>query len=306
MKVAVVGCGAMGSVYAALFASVRHDVHVIDTWAEHMAAIADNGLRVEGASGDRTVAVTTHTNTAEVGPCDLVILATKAGDVTAAAESARSLLNDDTVVLSIQNGLGGPAQAAAVLGDARIGIGVVGGFGASVVGPGHIHHNGMELVRLGEFSGPVSPRIMRVASQWEEAGFKVNTYDDPHQLVWEKLICNAGLSGPCAVTGLTVGELMADEDAWHIATTCATEAWTVAKARDIAIDIDEPLPYFTDFASRIPGARPSMLLDHIAGRRSEIEAINGAIPRMGAEVGVEAPFNSVVAALIRQRERSFG
>ena len=173
MKIAIMGSGAMGSVYAGLMAAAGHEVWAVDTWAEHVRAMRERGLRVEGASGDRTVRLHATTDAREVGSCELVILATKVMHVEAAAEAAKALLGPETVVLSIQNGLGGPDRAAAVLGRERVMVGVVGGFGASIRAPGHVHHNAMELVRLGEVRGPVTPRLERVAEVWRSAGFRV-------------------------------------------------------------------------------------------------------------------------------------
>src|SRR5262245_43671823 len=158
MKIAVVGAGAMGSVYAGLLGSSGHEVWAIDRWREHVEAIRERGLRVEGASGDRVVRISATTDPTEAGEVDLVILATKAMDVEGAAGAARPLVGAETLVLSIQNGLGGPDIAARVLGQDRVAVGVAGGFGASVVEPGHVHHHGLELIRLGERDGPVSPR----------------------------------------------------------------------------------------------------------------------------------------------------
>lgn len=306
MKVAVVGCGAMGSVYAALLADAGHEVWAIDTWKEHVDAIKANGLRLEGASGDRTVRLNATTQTADVGPCDLAILSTKAMHVEKAAKSMRPLLRQDTVVLSIQNGLGGPDTAAKVLGRERVLVGVVGGFGASMKAPGHAHHNGWELVRLGELAGPVSPRLEAVAKVWRSGGFRVQCFDDIDQLVWEKLICNVCFSGPCAVTERTVIEVIEDPDAWQVASGCATEAYQVARARGIRLDFDDPVAYVHAFGMKIPKARPSMLLDHMAGRMSEIDAINGAIPVASKAAGLQAPYNEVISALVRAKERRMG
>jgi 2-dehydropantoate 2-reductase len=306
MKIAVVGCGAMGSVYAALLADAGHEIWAVDSWREHIDAIHANGLRLEGASGDRTVEIHATTDSADVGPCDLVIIATKTMHVEEAAESARLLIGPDTKVLSIQNGLGGPDTTARILGRERVMVGVVGGFGASMRGPGHAHHNGWELVRLGEFSGPVTPRLESVAEVWRSGGFKVKCFDDIDQLVWEKLICNVCFSGTCSITEMTVGEVMDDANAWQTASGCAIEAYNVARARGIKLDIEEPVAYVRNFGSKIPHARPSMLLDYMAGRMSEIDAINGAIPPAAEAVGVHAPFNTVVSALMRAREKKLG
>lgn len=306
MKIAVVGCGAMGSVYAALLGKAGHEVWAIDNWRAHVEAIRAQGLRLEGASGDATVRVHATTDASEAGVCDLVIIATKAMHVAAAAQASRPLVGPQTRVLSIQNGLGGPDTAAAILGRDRVMVGVVGGFGASMRGPGHAHHNGWELVRLGEFSGPVTPRLIGVAEVWQSGGFRVKCFDDIDQLVWEKLICNVCFSGTCTVTQRTIGEVMADADAWSVASACAVEAWRVAKARGIRVDIDDPVAYVRDFGSKIPDARPSMLLDRMAGRMSEIDAINGAIPPAAAALGLEAPVNTVVSSLVRAIERGLG
>src|SRR5262245_46118151 len=161
----------MGSVYAGLLCDAGNEVWAIDPWEEHVAAICERGLRVEGASGDRTATVDATSDPDEVGEVDLVGVATKAMQVRAAAESARPLLGPETVVLPIQNGLGSSEVVAEVLGEERIIVGIAGGFGASVVGPGHVHHHGMELVRLGEPNGRVSPRVERIAEAWRAAGF---------------------------------------------------------------------------------------------------------------------------------------
>ena len=306
MKIAILGCGAMGSVYAGLLASAGHEVWAVDTWREHVDAMRAKGLHLEGASGDRTVKVNATLTASDAGVCDLVIIATKARDVETAARAAKSLLGPQTLVLSIQNGLGGPDVTASVLGRERVAVGVVGGFGASMRGPGHAHHNGMELVRLGELSGPVSPRLEAVAEVWRSGGFKVKCFDDIDQLVWEKLICNVCFSGTCAVTERTVGEVMEDPDAWIVASGCASEAFAVARKRGIKLGFDEPVAYVRDFGSKIPNARPSMLLDLMAKRQSEIDAINGAIPPAAKALGLAAPYNEVISGLVRAKERRLG
>ena len=291
----------MGSVYAALLTDAGNEVWAIDRWQEHVDAINANGLRVEGASGDRTVRLHASTNAADAGICELVIVATKALDVEAAAESLRPLLGPDTVVLPIQNGLGGPDRIAAVVGEEPVIIGVTGGFGASMRGPGHAHHNGWELVRLGERHGPATDRVRAVAQVWEDAGFRVAVFDDVDQLVWEKLLCNSTFSGTCTVLEWTIGEVLADPHAWSIASGCASEVFAVAQAKGIHLDFDDPVAYARAFGETIPGARPSMLLDLLAGRQCEIDVINGAIGPAARSVGLEAPINETVSALVRAK-----
>ena len=304
MRIAVVGAGAMGSIYAALLAAAGNDVLVVDAWAEHVAAIQTHGLRVEGASGDRRVRVEALTDVTGQAPVDLVVIATKAMDVRAAATTARSLVGADTLVLPIQNGLGSADVVAEVLGDEAVLIGVAEGFGASLVGPGHAHHHGMALVRLGERRGPRTERVERLAELWRAAGFAVETYDDVDRLVWQKLVCNVSFSGTCALLDLTIGEVLADPDAWYVASSCGSEAHAVALASGVDVQIDDPIAYVAAFGARISGARPSLALDLRAGRPTEIDVLNGAVAARAAAVGVDAPVNATVAALVRARERA--
>ncbi len=296
----------MGSVYAGLFASAGHEVWAIDAWREHVEAMRKNGLRLEGASGDRTVKVHATTDAKEAGPCDLVVLATKAMHVAEAASSSKVLLKSDTPVLSIQNGLGGPDTAASILGKDRVMVGVVGGFGASIRAPGHAHHNGMELVRLGEFGGPITPRLKKVEEAWKSAGFKVKVFDDIDQLVWEKLICNCAYSGPCALSEGTIADVMNDPDLSRVSAECATEAFNVSQRKQIKLGFADPVAYVRDFGSKIPNARPSVLLDLMLRKKSEIDVINGSIPSVAKTLGMQAPVNETVTALVRAKERKLG
>ena len=136
MKIAVVGTGAMGSVYAGLLADAGNEVWAIDTWTDHLDAIARDGLRVEGASGDRTVrSIKPVRDVAEAGECDLYIIATKASGVGPAAEAIAPVMGPDSLVLTIQNGLGSGERIAQFMPTQNVLLGVADGFGASMKGP---------------------------------------------------------------------------------------------------------------------------------------------------------------------------
>ncbi len=305
MKIAVVGVGAMGSVYAALLAEAGHEVWAVDVWSEHVDAIRSEGLRLEGASGDRRVPLAATTDPAEAGPCDLIILATKAGGVAAAARSLGPLLGPDTPILTIQNGLGAAERLEQHVPPERILIGVAGGFAASMRGPGHAHHHGMELVRLGERAGGMTARLEHVRELWEKAGFRVKAYEDIDQLVWEKFIVNVTFNGPCTAFLRSAKEVVADPVTWQVAMGCGREAFLAGRAKGVHFSFDDPEDYIQRFRERVPDARPSMLQDHEAGRRSEIDAINGMVPIVAREVGTEAPYNEVITAVVKAREATF-
>ena len=138
---------------------------------------------------------------------------------------------------------------------------------------------------------------------WESAGFKVALFDDIKQMVWEKLIMNVAFSGSSCITGMTIGQILEDADAWSVARGCAEEAVAVAKASSVRLDVGDPIEHIKKLGGKIPDARPSMLLDYNAGRRCEVDAINGAIPRLGKPLGVATPVNDTVIGLIKARER---
>ena len=306
MKIAVVGAGAMGSVYAGLLASAGNEVWAIDTWREHVDAIRAHGLRVEGASGDRTVQLHATTDASEPGPCDLVIIATKADGVASAAASVGPLLHADTLVLTIQNGLGAAERICRHLPADNVLLGVAGGFGASIRGPGHAHHNGMELVRLGELGGGITERLERVGGVWRDAGFNVKCFEDINQLVWEKFVCNVTYSGSCTIFECTIAGVQGNEHAWKVASTCAAEAYAAGVAKGVHFSFDDPIAHVHEFGRKIPDSRPSMLQDYLAGRPSEIDAINGMVPVVAREVGTVAPCNEVVTAIVKGKEAAAG
>ncbi|MEZ5729015.1 MAG: 2-dehydropantoate 2-reductase [Burkholderiaceae bacterium] len=306
-RIAVIGTGAMGSIYAALMADAGHDVWAVDTWEAHVDAIRRHGLRVEGASGDRLVKTLHATTVTEpVGVCDLVIIATKASGVGSAAAAARTLIGPDTTVMTIQNGLGAGERIRAHLPGVPVILGVAQGFGASMRAPGHAYHHGMSLIRVGEMDGGISARIERVVSLWQGAGFETKAFADIKQLIWEKFICNCAYSGPCTVFGRTIGEMLAQDDTRAVCVEAAREAYVAGRAMGVAISFDDPAAYVLAFGGRIPDSRPSMLQDHDARRPSEIDAINGMVPVVAAEVGTAAPYNTLLATIIRAREQEFG
>jgi 2-dehydropantoate 2-reductase len=306
MKIAIFGVGAMGSVYAGLMAEAGHEIWAVDIWQEHVDTINRDGLRVEGASGDRVVqGIHATSNAANVDTCDLYVLATKASGVGPAAREIAPLMGPESMVVTIQNGLGAGERIAEFMDTDRVLLGVADGFGASMKGPGHVHHSAMNLIRVGEMNGGMTDRLQRITGVWQEAGFNAKAFEDIDQLIWGKYICNVAFSGPCTVFDRSLGELMADADSWAIAKGCALEVYALGQAKRIEFTFDDPIKYVTAFGHKMPDARPSMLLDHHARRSSEIDAIHGMADELGRQLGIDTPYNEVLSAVIRQREAGF-
>jgi len=306
MKIAIFGIGAMGSVYAGLMREAGHEVWGVDVWQDHVDAINRDGLKLEGASGDRVISgINATSNADDVGACDLYVIATKASGVGPAARAISSLMRDDSIILTIQNGLGAGERISEHMAVDNVLLGVADGFGASIKGPGHAHHNAMNLIRVGEINGGISERLQTITGVWQDAGFNAKAFDDIDQLIWGKYICNVSFSGPCTVFDCTLGELLANPVTENIARGCALEVYTLGRAKGINWTFEDTDDYIAAFAAKMPEARPSMLLDHHAKRLSEINAINGMVVELGKQLGIPTPYNEVLTAVIRQREEAF-
>lgn len=295
----------MGSIYAARLAAAGNDVAVIDRQQAGIEQIARHGLRVTGPGYEQLVPLRAAT-TAPAEAMDLIVLAVKAADVRTAAQQALPMLGVDTSVLTVQNGLGSAETVAGVVGDRRVAVGIASGFGAARIAPGHVRHNAMRAMRFGAYTSLPHETVESIARAWTQAGFDTAAVTDIAAMQWEKLICNVAYSAPCALTGMTVGQVMDDPEMGTVSRAAATEAWEVARASGIAVAVTDPIAHVRAFGAAMPDAKPSALLDHETRRVSEIDVINGAVPRYGARVGVAAPVNATLTAVAKSVERQWG
>jgi 2-dehydropantoate 2-reductase len=293
----------MGSIYAALLAAAGHEVVCISRNQNHVDAINRRGLRVSGASGDRTVQVKAVTQIPNE-KFEVLVVSLKAADIPFVS-AAKQMLYEQSIIVTLQNGLGSAEMVAELLGKDQLIVGIAQGFGASLAAPGHSHHNGMKAIRLGAFEVNQDTNVAAAARLFTAAGFDTELSHDITAVQWEKLICNVAYSGPCALTGMTVGEMMDDPIMGEVSRAAAVEAFDTAKLRGIKLSFTDPIAYVRDFAASMPAAKPSVLLDIEAGRRSEITVINGAVPREAAKVGATAPVNATITALVQAMEVKF-
>jgi 2-dehydropantoate 2-reductase len=215
------------------------------------------------------------------------------------------MLGAHTMVLTIQNGLGSADEVAEEIGAERLLVGIAAAFGASLRAPGHAHHEGMSAIRLGAYAGAETGLAQKTAEVWRQAGFNAEAVQDVLAMQWEKLICNVAYSGPCALTGLTVGQAMDDPHVGPVSRAAAQEAFEVARALGVALSVTDAVAHVRAFGERVRDAKPSVLLDHERGRASEIDFINGAIPKQAARCGLVAPVNAVLTGLIKHKESKF-
>jgi 2-dehydropantoate 2-reductase len=295
MRVAVFGTGAVGGYFGGRLAQAGEDVIFIAR-GEHLRAIQDHGLRVDSIKGDFVVRPAQATDEPQrVGVVDVVLVGVKAWQVSEAAEAMRPMLGPDTCVVPLQNGVEAATQLAAVLGERH----VLGGFcrlGSHILGPGHIHHDGADpYVAFGELDNRPSQRAEQLRQAFARAaGVTAEIPPDIQAATWEKLLLIASLSGVGAVTRAPVGIVRGVPEARQLLEEAMHEVLVVAWARGIPLSdaaVDRTLAFIDDLP---PEVTASMQRDIMEGRPSELAWQNGAVVRLGQEVGVSTPTHSFI------------
>ncbi len=303
MKVAVIGAGAMGCAYGVRLAEAGHEVWFVDVWQEHVRALAERGLHVEGVGGERTVPVRATTEPAAVGIADLVMIAVKSWATREAAQSIQPLLGPTTIVFTVQNGLGNVPTIAEVVGAERV-VGGIALEAAAILGPGHLRHSAATQTQIADLSGGRTPRAERLAESFNAAGIRTIVGDNLDTVIWGKLLLNVTNNSLTAVTGLYIGELPQYEGTAMLMERLATETAAVATALGIRLPYDDPVARVHQNCREVGMAKSSMLQDLEHGRRTEIDYMNGAIVREGEKVGVPTPYNAAMTMLVKALEQS--
>lgn len=298
MRIAVVGSGAMGSLYGGLLADAGEDVTLIDIWKEHVDAINTRGLKISGVSGERLVRVRATTNPAEVGTVDLIMIFVKAYDTRKAAQDALPMVGPETVFLTLQNGLGNVEQIEEVAGKGRVVAGAT-THGSTLVGPGEVFHAGKGLTYIGELTGEITERVKRIAETFNRAGIETHISQNIQGIIWKKILINVGINAITAITGLRNGEILLVPEVKEIVRKAVLEAAEVAKAAGITVEMEDPVAEVYKVAELTAKNKSSMLQDVERGRRTEIDAINGAIVRIGKQYGVDTPVNETLVAAVK-------
>ncbi len=305
MKVAVLGAGAMGSLFGGLLARAGHEVWLIDVWHEHVKAIRERGLRIRRKGGELLLRdLKAVSSPEEVGVVELVLVFVKSTATEKAIKGARVLLGEGTLVLTLQNGLGNVEQIATVVPISKILAGTT-AQGATVIGPGEIYHAGEGPTAIGQLEGPPLERVREIARAFNSAGIPTEVSENVMGLIWGKLLVNVGINALTAITGLKNGELLDYPETVELMEMAVSEAWEVAKRKGIHIPSEDPVAHTKQVARATAENRSSMLQDVLNKRKTEIETINGAVVRLGREVGVETPVNKVLTNLVLMLERRY-
>jgi len=301
MKIAVVGAGAMGSLFGGLLAEAVEDVTLVDVWREHVETINSWGLRIRDSVGDRTVDVKATSTPGEVGVVDLMIIFVKSYDTAQAARDAIPMIGEKTIILSLQNGIGNVEKIKEAVGE-RVVRGVT-SHGSTLLGPGEIYHAGSGHTTIGELDGSITQRIQEIRDVLDSAGIATDVSGNVMGALWNKVFANVGINPLTALTGLRNGELLEHPEIKEVMRRAVEEAYEVAVAMGIDVGEGAPVEGVYEVASITYENKSSMLQDVERGRRTEIDALNGAIVDLGKVHGVETPVNETLTAVVKGLER---
>jgi len=297
MKIAILGAGAIGSLFGALLWESGEDVVLIGR-KRHVDAIRSRGLKVSGISGERIVKPKAVTTTQEVGKVDLIIISVKSYDTKQAAKEALNMIHHNTVVLTIQNGLGNIEKLCEIIGEKHV-VGGVTMQGSTLVKPGEIYHAGKGPTIIGELNGEITNRIKRIAETFNKAKIETQITQNIWGVLWDKLIINVGINALTAITRMKNGELLKIPEIRDIMIEAVKEAVNVAKALNIKLEIKDHVRKVIEVAEATANNKSSMLQDIEKGKRTEIDYINGAIVKLGKKLKIKTPVNKTLTAIVK-------
>lgn len=294
MRIAVFGSGGVGGYFGAKLAEAGEDV-VFIARGEHLRAIRMNGLKVESVEREFVIKPAQATDDpSEVGHVDFVILGVKAWQVVEAARESAPMIDSDTCVLPLQNGVEAADQLAVTLGREHV-LGGLCKIISFIVAPGVIRHAGLEPnIVFGELDNRRTARAEKLLEAFTRAGVNVQLATDIQAAIWSKFIFIAPYSGVGAVTRSGAGIVRRLPETRELLESAMREVLSVARARDIALPDDAVQKAMANVDSLPENATSSMQRDIMAGRPSELDSQNEAVVRLGRESGVETPVNSFI------------
>ena len=299
MKIAIMGTGGVGGYYGGLLAAAGQDVTFIAR-GTHLQAIRDQGLHIKSVHGDFSVAPARATDQpAEVGPVELVIVATKTYHTEEAAQALKPMVGPDTAVVSFQNGIDAAERIGSAVGMEHV-LGGATWISAAIEAPGQIgQYSQFRRIVLGELDGSITQRAQAIASALATTPAVVELVPNIRQVLWTKFVFIAAISALGGLTRVTMGEYRHVPEAREVLVEAVAEVVAVAQAGAVTLDADILSKTLAFIDAGAPDLRPSMQRDLEAGRMSELESIIGVVVRLGKEQGVPTPVMRLAYALLK-------
>lgn len=303
MRIGIVGAGALGSVLGVLFFEADFDVVLIRRNRELVDHVKRHGLQLDGASGERFIRPQIEADPAAAGKVDLAVVAVKAYDTAGAVHAIGQILSHNGTILTLQNGVGNYE----ILNEAFPGQVLLGTTtnAALVLGPGRVRHTGVGQTHFGEWDGSKSERAQAVRSILEKIQVgPVHLVDNAVGCVWSKLIVNAAINAPATLIRVRNGDLPAQDSGKQLIDDIVSECLSIVNAKGIRLLFDDPAAQVGGVCEATAPNINSMYQDILAGRRTEIDFINGALAREGESLGIPVPTNRALTLLVKSLEMS--
>ncbi len=302
MKIGFLGCGAIGSIYAGYLSKV-HDVYIVDTAKTVVDEVSAHGILIDecvpGIGSGETVCFRPRlitTEPKEVGEVDVLIVFVRYMFLEAACRNALPMIGKDTVVMTLQNGIGNYDEIAKVVPEEQIVIGNT-THASTGLGPGHVRHAGAGITNIGSIKAP-RDRILRCAEVLRAAGLEVDVKDDVMSVIWHKAFVNVGINPITALLNQTNSFIADNKYAREAARLLVEEAVEVAIASGCRVDKEAELANVYKVAQATAENKSSTLQDVLNHRQTEILIINGAVSRIGRRVNVPTPYNDLIVQLV--------
>ncbi len=295
-NITIIGTGSLASLFAARLAPYAQ-ITMLGSWPAALSAINQNGLTLLDATTEIVrKTVTATSNPVAVAPSDYVLILVKAWQTERAAKLIPELLAPDGLVITLQNGIGNADQLAVKIDPAQIVTGIT-TQGANMHAPGVVQAAGAGVTQLASTPQTLA-KLTQLQTLFNMAGLETSLTENLASVMWEKLIINCGINALTAILRCPNGMLLEKRPARELMEKAALEAFHVAQAQGITIRID-PVLKVQQVAQATAANRSSMLQDITRGAPTEIEAINGAVVRLGCELGVDVRTNIVLTNLVR-------
>lgn len=289
MRIAIMGAGGVGGCLGGLLAKAGNDVSLIAR-GEHLEAIRANGLKLIRPDGEFVVKVDATDDPAEVGPVDLIIYTVKTFHNRSVITTLKPLMGEETSIITLQNGVESHELLGSVLGPSNI---LPGAYWASahIQTPGVISEDVLSKLSFGEIEVTESLRALDIRKIFRDAGIEADISTDPVQVLWQKFVVLSSLAGITSAAQTRASELLKFPDARKMFLDAMEEALAIGMAR--GIDLSENLAQESlEWIDTLPDFQVSMHADFEAGRVTELDALSGAVIRLGKQIGVKTPVHS--------------
>lgn len=305
MKIAVLGAGAMGSIYGCHL-SLNHEVYMVDTSSSVVEHIKQQGIRLDENGMENVYCPRAALPQADLGTMDLVLLFVKSLHSRVALSSNQGLIGPNTYVMTLQNGSGHEDILEEFVSRDRIIIGTTEDNGA-VLSTGCVRRGGTGNTNIGMLAEDKEEFLPRLKEAFESCGFHVRIHENIQQLIWDKLFTNVSLSAVTAILQVDMGYIAANDHAFHMTKQLIREAAEVARGLGLTADEDEIIEKVRKTSQMSPKGKTSIRSDIEKGRKTEVDNISGSVVRAARKLGIAVPTHEFVVEMIHaMEERSQG